>query len=97
MTITMSEAGLLELPEAVRRRFQLKGEARFLLDVSEGAITLRLEERPAEDVPAAKIENRGGYRVIAGPGPLSDERIIRAIQADRDEREERILAFRNEQ
>src|SRR5687768_5834034 len=96
MTVTMSETGLLELPEAVRRHFRLTGTARLLLEVSEDVITLRPQLTSEAEVPVVKIEKRGDHRVIVGPGPLSDEQIIRAIDAGRSDREERLLAFRKE-
>ena len=57
MTVTMSEAGLLELPEVVRRHFKLQGAARLELEVGTDSITLRPElKQPAQEV---RIEKRG--------------------------------------
>lgn len=92
MTVTMNEAGFLELPESVRRHFKMKGPARLELEMDNDTITLRPEQAPEEDdVPLARVEMRNGHMVIVGPAPLSDEQIIRAIREDRDERDRRIL------
>lgn len=85
-----------QLASVVCRQFKLRPSSRVRIEVAEDTITLHPDEpRAVEDVPLAGIETRGNRRVIVGHPPLSDEDIVRAIQAGRDEREERIVAYRN--
>lgn len=77
MTVTMSEAGLLELPEVVRRRFQLQGESRLELEVGPDSITLR-PEKPGAD-PEVQIVRKGKLLVITGAPPVTSAQIASAI------------------
>ena len=96
MTITMSETGGIELPEAVRRYLKLTGPGQLEVECKEGAVSLRAQAaEESSGVPEARVERRNGRLVIVGSHVTTDEDVIAAIQAGRDEREERILAFRN--
>ena len=92
MTVTMNEAGFLELPEVVRRHFKMKGAARLELEMDNDTITLRPAPAPVgDDVPEARVEMRNGRKVIVGAPPVTSEQIIQAIAADREERTDRIV------
>ncbi len=90
ITVTMNEAGLLELPESVRRHFKMKGPARLELEMDNDSITLRPEPGWVDDVPVARVEYRNGFPVIVGAPPVTSEQIVAAIKADRDERDEHL-------
>ena len=77
--VTMSEAGLVELPEDVRKQFNLFGPSRLELEeVKNGAITLR-PETPPPKTPDVSIAWRGKRRVIVGAAPVTSQDIVRAI------------------
>lgn len=96
ITITMNETGGLELPEVVRRYLKLTGSAQLEVECKEGAVSLRPQVAGGGDeVPEARVERRNGRLVIVGSHVTTDEDVIAAIQAGRDEREDRILAYRN--
>jgi bifunctional DNA-binding transcriptional regulator/antitoxin component of YhaV-PrlF toxin-antitoxin module len=83
-TITMSEAGLVQLPEAVRRLLRLEGAVALDLDVENDSIRLRPRQPAAE--PARLVRNKRGRLVIADGPVLTDDVIVEAIKAGRDER-----------
>ena len=85
MTVTMNESGLVAVPESVRARFGIKGPAQVELDVETDGVRLRFPSAQ-DDVPVARVEVRDGFPVIVGTPPLSDEDVVRAIKADRDDR-----------
>jgi bifunctional DNA-binding transcriptional regulator/antitoxin component of YhaV-PrlF toxin-antitoxin module len=87
MTVTMNESGLVAVPESVRKLFGIKGPAQVELDLETDGVRLRFPSAQAgEDVPVARVEYRDGFPVIVGTPPLSDEDVVRAIKADRDDR-----------
>lgn len=92
-TVTMTEAGLVQLPEAVRKLFHLEGETRLELEVQTDGIRLR----PQRTAPAAPrlVRNQRGRLVIADGPALDENSVVQAIKADREERDEHILAFRD--
>ena len=95
MTVTMNEAGFLELPEVVRRHFKLKGAARLELEVREDSITLRPERCEATE-GEVRIEKRGNRMVIVGAPPVTSVQIVQAIAEGREEQTERILDSRRQ-
>ena len=87
MTVTMNESGLVAVPESVRKRFGIKGPAQVKLDLETDGVRLRFPSAQGyDDVPVARVEVRDGFPVIVGTPPLSDEEVVRAIKADRDDR-----------
>jgi len=88
MTVTMNEAGLVALPPSVLALFGIQGATQVEVDVQDDGIKLRFDSAvPAgQPRPVVGIENRDGWPVIAGTPYLSDEAVVRAIKADRDER-----------
>ena len=64
---------------------------RLEVDVEDDAITLRPETRPPK-TPDVSIAWRGKRRVIVGAAPVSSQDIVRAIQAERDERTGSVLS-----
>ena len=101
MTVTMNEAGMVELPPSVRKRFNLVGQTQLELDVREDGFTFR--PRVSLDssgtapslfaTPAVSIVREGRLRVFSGGPKLTDEDVIRAIAADRDERTVAVMAL----
>lgn len=93
MTVTMNDAGMVALPESVRHLFGIKGARDIELDVESDGVKLRLVSTSAEnEVPMASIEYRDGFPVIVGTPPLSDEEVVGAIKAGRDERSEELAS-----
>jgi bifunctional DNA-binding transcriptional regulator/antitoxin component of YhaV-PrlF toxin-antitoxin module len=90
MTITMNEAGRLTLPESVRRMFGLSGDQQIELDVQDDGVKLRFEHPAATEVPVGRIETRNGRRVIVPPITVTSQDIVKAIQADRNERADKL-------
>ena len=102
-TVTMSEAGLVELPIKVRRRFQLKGPTRLDLVVSGDGITLRPKQTSgAAKEPPARRRSAVAPTAAAAPGATRLVRrgkllvatgfpagvdIAAAIEAERDARD----------
>jgi bifunctional DNA-binding transcriptional regulator/antitoxin component of YhaV-PrlF toxin-antitoxin module len=87
MTVTMNESGLVAVPESVRKLFGINGPAQVELDLETDGVRLRFPSaRACDDVPVARVEYRDGFPVIVGTPPLSDEDVVRAIKADRDDR-----------
>ena len=88
-TIKIDAAGRLVLPRAVRERLHLRGGSRLKLDLE--ADSVRLTPEPDIDVGIAR---RGKRLVIIGTPSLEKGDVVKAIKADRKEREERVLPER---
>ncbi len=90
MTVTMNEAGMVELPPSVRKQFNLVAASRLELDVQEDGFTIRpvrsTDPEKGMPEPLAGVVRQGRLRVFTGGPVLSDEAIVQAIAADRDER-----------
>lgn len=101
--VTMNEAGWVELPAKVRRRFQLKGRTSLEMDVSSDGITLRpkqtsgaakaLPARRRSAVAPAAAATPGASRLVrrgkllVATGFPAGVDIAAAIEAERDERD----------
>ena len=94
MTVTMNEAGLVALPESVLAMFGIKGARQIEIDVQDDGVKLRLAPCAAEDddVPVARVEYRDGFPVIVGTTRLTDEDVVRAIKAERDDRDAKLAS-----
>ena len=90
MTVTMNEAGCIELPKRVRNRFQLKGRTRLEMDVTGDSITLRPKRSPDPAPGAARLIRKGKLLVATGFPPGVD--IAAAIEAERAERDAELAA-----
>ena len=90
MTVTMNEAGCIELPRRVRSRFQLKGRTRLELNVTGDSITLRPKRSPDAASGAARLIQKGKLLVATGFPPGVD--IAAAIEADRADRDAELAA-----
>lgn len=89
----MNESGLVQLPEAVRKLFKLEGPASLELEVQDDSIRLR-PQSPVTQV-ARLVRNQRGRLVIAGGPALDDDTIVQALKADRADRDDKILRFRD--
>ena len=87
-TIRIGKAGRFVVPKAIRERLGLREGSRLRIDVSAG----KFEAAPEPD--EVRIEMRGCFPVIRGGPARKKGDIARAIQAGREERDERIAASR---
>ena len=85
ITITIGKAGRLVVPKTIRDSLGLREGSRLKLEVRGGKI------EAAPEVDAVRIEMKSGLPVILGGPPLEPGDIVRAIRADRDARDERVL------
>lgn len=86
ITITLGKAGRLVVPKSIREDLGLREGSRLKLDVQGG----KIEAVPEADT--VRIEMKDGFPVILGGPPLKQGDIVRALKADRDGRDERILS-----
>ncbi len=89
----MNEAGLVQLPDAVRKLLKLVGPASLELEVQDDSIRLRPQAPVTES--ARLVRNQRGRLVIAGGPELDNDAVVQAIKADRGDRDEGMLAFRD--
>ena len=84
VTATMDSDGRIKLPRKVKERLKLQPGSRVSLSIEDATARLNRVEPPL-----AKVEMRDGYWVIVSPqvGFISDDDVVSAIQAGRDERE----------
>jgi AbrB family looped-hinge helix DNA binding protein len=87
-TITLGKAGRLIVPKAIRDIVGLHEGARLRIEAVGGKFEVTIE--PEE----AKIKMRGGFPVIVGGRPREKDGILRAIKAEREERDERLASPR---
>jgi bifunctional DNA-binding transcriptional regulator/antitoxin component of YhaV-PrlF toxin-antitoxin module len=85
-TITLGKAGLLIVPKAIRDIVGLHEGARLRIEAMGGKFEATIE--PEE----AKIKMRGGFPVIVGGRPREKNGIVRAIKAEREERDDRLAS-----
>jgi AbrB family looped-hinge helix DNA binding protein len=83
-TITMGKAGRLVVPKSVRDSLGLREGARLQIHVSGGGF----EAVPEPD--AVLIEMKDGLPVIRGGPARRKGDLVKAIKAEREEREQRI-------
>jgi AbrB family looped-hinge helix DNA binding protein len=88
ITITLGKAGRLVVPKAIRESLGLREGARLRIESSAG----KFEVSPESD--DVQIEIRGAFPVIRGGLPRKKGDIVKALEAGRDARAERILAHR---
>lgn len=86
ITITLGKAGRLVVPKTIRDSLGLCEGSRLKLEVQGG----KIEAVPEADT--LRIEMKDGFPVIQGAPALKQGDVIRAIKADRDARDERILS-----
>lgn len=86
ITITLGKSGRLVVPKAIRDSLGLREGSRLKLDVLGGEI------HAAPEADLLKIEMKNKFPVIQGRLSLSPGDVVRAIKADRDERDERVLS-----
>ncbi len=86
ITITLGKSGRLVVPKAIRDSLGLREGSRLKLDVQGGKI------HAAPEADLIKIEMKNQFPVIQGSPSLNPVDIVRAIKADRDERDERALS-----
>jgi AbrB family looped-hinge helix DNA binding protein len=87
-TIRLGKAGRFVVPKFIRDGLGLREGSRLRIDVSGG----KFEATPEPD--EVRIEMQGGFPVIRGGPARKKGDIVRAIQAGREERDERIVASR---
>ena len=86
-TLTLDASGGLFLPAELLADAHLKMGAEVEVDV----LADRIVVKPVEaTVPEARLVERDGMLVFAGGPARSEGEIVRAIKADRDERDARI-------
>ena len=85
ITITLGKAGRLVVPKTIRDSLGLREGSRLKLEVQGG----RIQAVPEAD--AVSIEMKDGFPVIQGGPALKSGDIVRAIKADREARDERVL------
>ena len=85
ITITVGKAGRLVVPKVIRESLGIREGSRLRLHVAGGT----LEAVPEAD--AVRMVLKNGFPVIHGGPPLQEGDIVKAIQADRAERDGRIL------
>jgi AbrB family looped-hinge helix DNA binding protein len=83
-TITIGSAGRLVIPKPLRERLGLREGGRLRVEVSAGV--LQLEPLPDE----MKIDEEDGFPVIRGGAARGKGRVVDAIKAEREARDERI-------
>ena len=89
MTVPMTEAGLAELAQFLRRRFGTAASAAVRVDEVVNGVVLTPavdESMPAclDDVPLAGVEYRDGMPYLTGTPALSAEDVVHAIKQSRD-------------
>jgi antitoxin component of MazEF toxin-antitoxin module len=87
-TLTLDASGGLFLPAELLADAHLNKGAAVEVDVAADRILVKAVEPERE---ARIVRNAQGRLVIECVPPLTDQDIIRAIKADREERDERIL------
>lgn len=83
-TISIDKAGRVVLPKAIRERLYLRAGTKLKAEV----IADHIELTPESD--KVRLVRKGKRLVIEGFGPLSDDQIVAAIHADREERIEHL-------
>lgn len=85
ITITLGKSGRLVVPKAIRDSLGLHEGSRLQLNVQGG----RIEAVPEAD--EVRIELKDGFPVIQGGPALKGGDVVRALKAEREARDERIL------
>lgn len=87
-TAVIDSEGRIKIPRKIKEWLKLKPGSRVSLSVEDGVTKLSVSEPPLSNLVVCD-----GRLVIetTGSRPLSDEDVISAIKAGRDERESRIL------
>lgn len=85
ITITLGKAGRLVVPKTIRDSLGLHEGSRLKLQIQGN----RIEAVP--EVDALQIVLKDGFPVIQGGTPFKRGDIVRAIKAEREARDERIL------
>lgn len=88
ITITLGKAGRLVVPKAIRESLGLREGTRLRLESSAG----KFEAIPEAD--DLQIQMRDGFPVIRGGRSRKKGDIVKALEAGREERADRILAHR---
>lgn len=85
---TIDSDGRMKLPRKVTERLNLQPGSKVSVVIEDGITKLAVA-----DVPLGKVVSRGGNLVIECPTvrKVSDEAIVSAIKADRDDRGARII------
>ena len=78
------------LPKAMRERLNLKGKGRVRAEICDDKIELMADDEGEDEV---MIVLKGKRRVITG---VKNFDAVKAIQEAREEREEMLLAYRNQ-
>lgn len=87
-TATIDNEGRMKIPRKVKERLNLQPGSKVSLVIEDGVTTLATTE-----VPLAKLVMKDGVLMVDFPqnAPISDDDVISAIKADRNDREDRIL------
>ena len=87
-TATIDNEGRMKIPRKVKERLNLQPGSKVSLVIEDGVTTLATAE-----APLAKLVMKDGVLVVDFPqnAPISDDDVISAIKADRNDREDRIL------
>jgi AbrB family looped-hinge helix DNA binding protein len=85
ITITLGKAGRLVVPKTIRDSLGLREGSRLKLEIQGD----RIEAVPEADV--LRIELKDGFPVIQGGAILKRGDTVRAIKAEREARDERVL------
>lgn len=87
-TATIDNEGRMKIPRKVKERLNLQPGSKVSLVIEDGVTTLATAE-----VPLAKLVMKDGVLMVDFPqnAPISDDDVISAIKADRNDREDRIL------
>ena len=89
-TLTLDPSGGLFLPAELLADAHLNKGATVEVDVTADQIVVK----PVVPEQEARLVEKDGMLIFEGGPPLSDEDVIRAIKADREERTDRILGYR---
>ena len=87
-TATIDNEGRMKIPRKVKERLNLQPGSKVSLVIEDGVTTLATAE-----APLAKLVMKDGVLMVDFPqnAPISDDDVISAIKADRNDREDRIL------
>lgn len=83
--ITLGKSGRLVIPKRLRERLGLREGTHLSIQISGGII--QMEPLPDE----VRIDEEDGFPVLRGGPPRKNVRVVEAIKADREARDERIV------
>ncbi len=88
ITITIGKAGRIVVPKEIRDSLGLHEGSRLKLEIQGGKLQAEPEPDPVE------IDTKDGFPVLRSGSPLKRGSVVKAIKADRDSRDQRVLPQR---